>query len=99
MLFGKTISLPCGPQVRANHAAYAVIRPEAIKLAEGSGSVTGEVKAAIYFGSQVEYAVEISDQELIVVDNDPQPGGIFPMGSQVSLAFDPSRSYLLPHDA
>jgi len=99
MLFGKMISLPCSPQVRANRAAYAVIRPEAIKLVDGAGGVTGEVKAAIYFGSQVEYTVEIGDQVLIVVDNNPQPGGIFRMGSQVSLAFDPSRSYLLPHDA
>jgi iron(III) transport system ATP-binding protein len=98
MLLGKRMNLPCSSLVHANQDAYAVIRPEAIKLTDSPGDLIGEVKTAIYFGSQVEYQVEINSQQLMVIDNDPQVGHIYRKSSQVTLSFDPLRCYVLPHE-
>jgi iron(III) transport system ATP-binding protein len=97
-LFGRNFQLPCSPQIKPNCDAFVVIRPEAIKLAEPSNDETGEVKTAIYFGSQVEYQVETDSNRLMVIDNDPQSARIFRAGSRVAIVFDPSRCYVLPHD-
>lgn len=93
-LLGEKLCLPCSPLVREHNAAYAVIRPEAIRLANSPDG--GEIKSVVYFGSQTEYEVETEGYMLTVVDNDPQASHIYHEGSRVTLSVDPTRSYVLP---
>ncbi len=95
-ILGQRLELPCAPAVGQGGQAYLMARPEAICLSSPNGGPTGLVKAALYLGSSVEYEVEISDLNLVVVDNNPQFGAIFHEGTQVGLSVDPGRSYLLP---
>jgi iron(III) transport system ATP-binding protein len=95
-IFGRPAFMPCSDEIVNGSEAYAVIRPEALKLLPENGGTLGEVKTAVYLGSSVEYEVESESNFLIAVDYDPQPGKIFHEGERVSLAFDPKRSYLLP---
>ena len=94
---GKTVNLPCDAEVQANQLAYAVVRPEAFKFKNEAGAAhfVGTVKSVAYLGSSIEYEVDAADQTLLVVDNELclEP---LRTGTQVNLAIDPLRSYVLP---
>lgn len=96
-VLGKTVTLPCSPEMRVGDAAYAVIRPEAVQLtADPTGASGHQVSSAVYLGSSVEYEVETGDHVLTVVDYVPRLDRLFCEGCPVSVSFDTSRSYVLP---
>ncbi len=95
-LFGQLLKFPVHPSLTAGQDAYAVIRPEAVRISGQPGAIMGQVKTAIYLGSSVEYEVEIGENMLVVIDNDLESATIFPEGSPVSLDIQTNRSYLLP---
>ena len=95
-LLGKTVTLPCSPEVQVGDTACAVIRPEAIQLAASSTGASGQVNSAVYLGPSVEYEVEAGDRVLTVMDHAPHLEHLFRAGSPVSVSFDTSRGYLLP---
>lgn len=97
-LLGKTVSLPCRPEVQTGDKAYAVIRPEAVHLSNDPAGATAQVNSAVYLGPSVEYEIEAGDQMLTAVNYVPDPESLFCAGTPVSVSLDTSRSYLLPCD-
>lgn len=97
-LLGKAISLPCDPDVRAGELAYAIVRPEAVRLAASVEGANGQVNSAVFIGPSVEYEVETAEQGLTALDYTPRPQPLFRPGDAVNVSFDTSRSYLLPAD-
>lgn len=97
-ILGEKIRLACNPDLRPGDPAYAVIRPEGIRVAPPNKNISGEVKTAVYLGSSVEYELEVESYTLLAMDTNPMDGGIFREGSPISVQIDPLRSYLLPVD-
>ncbi len=78
-----SVRAPPGTEVEA------VVRPEATKLSETKGGLSGQVVSCTYLGSKIEYVVRVGDQVLKIVQSDPSSGQRFTEGAVVNV--------LLPH--
>jgi iron(III) transport system ATP-binding protein len=100
-LMGQTLNVlkPHAP-LSEGQAVKAVIRPEAIQIAEqGSHShYQGIVRWASYLGNVVEYDVEVAGQRLIIVDNDPRHTTIHSQGKEIDLRVLEDCIYILPEE-
>jgi len=97
-LLGQTLTV-IKPEhsLSAGQAVKAVIRPEAIQIAEHQdGHFRGMVRWASYLGNVVEYDVEVQNQRLIFVDNDPRHTTIHEQGAGINLRVLEDCIYILP---
>ncbi len=94
-VFGQRLEVPAPPGVAAGEPAWLVIRPEAVRLSANGTGFPGQIKAATYLGSTVEYELTTGDQTLSVADHESAWGQIFSPGDAVHWSFLPERAYLL----
>ena len=74
-----------------------VIRPEMIQIDPDQGAdCEAVVRLSAYLGSMIEYVVEVGDQTLSLVENDPRRVTIHTAGEQVQLKFLDDCLYVLP---
>lgn len=97
-ILGQTVnlSLDVAPTTGANMTV--VLRPEGMNLREDDSLKQAHVLQTMYLGSEVEYIVEVDNQQLVVVDNDPRASRIYSTGQTVGIDFVHETVHLLPED-
>ena len=95
-IFGKAITLPVSFAAVPNTHVIAMLRPEALTLHDDPSLPQALVEQAMYLGSEVEYMVNLNDQVLVVVDNDPRTNRVFAEGQHVGVDFVAEAVHLLP---
>jgi len=73
-----------------------VVRPEMMVLNRSESHIQGVVRRASYLGDVVEYDVEVGDQLLALVENDPRHVTVYPEGETVQIGFLAECLYVLP---
>ena len=73
------------PDVEPGGPCCLTIRPESIHLSKENGPLMGTIKRATYYGTKIEYEVELHDQSVIVEVYNPQLTERFQTGEKVSL--------------
>src|SRR5690606_23670438 len=86
-ILGKAISLPAAFPVTPATPVIAMLRPEALSLHDNPTLPQALVEQAMYLGSEVEYLVNLNDQILTIVDNDPRTNRVFEEGQHVGVDF------------
>jgi iron(III) transport system ATP-binding protein len=71
-----------------------MIRPERISLGAPGASLDGEIKARVYLGEKIEYAVQVGNALLHVIRADPLEGETIALGQRVGLTL-PREGVLL----
>ena len=79
-----------GPEVTV------VVQPEMIFLNRSQSHVDGKVHRASCLGNVVENDVEVGEQLLALVENDPRHVTIYPEGETVQISFLEDCLYVLP---
>lgn len=75
--------------IEENGECALSVRPESVRLARAEqGGITGEVTRAVYYGSKVEYEINIGSGPVIVEVYNPQLTERFYEGDRVSIALD-----------
>jgi iron(III) transport system ATP-binding protein len=92
---GRTMTVPAHPAVTANHTAYLMIRPETIELSPAPEGGTGMVLRAVFHGHSIDYEVETTTGTLHVTDAGPDPDRQLAEGTNVAIAVDPRRAYVM----
>ncbi|MDR0840682.1 MAG: ABC transporter ATP-binding protein [Christensenellaceae bacterium] len=64
------------------------VRPESIKLSATEGALAGTVKRATYYGTRVEYEVDVAGDAIHAETYTPQTAQRFAPGDQVYLSLD-----------
>ena len=79
--------------------ATAVIRPEAVRLAERAGGrLAGKIRKAVFFGNFVEYDVQVKEKSLRVEAYCPQESRIYRIGDEVDVTFNLDSVRLLEEE-
>lgn len=68
--------------------AYITLRPESVNLVKNGGILKGIITRATYYGSKVEYEIQIAKNLIIIESYNPQISGIFGEGELVGLQLD-----------
>ena len=77
----------------------SVLRPESIKLEPKMlDTLVGTVREAVYLGSQIVYAVEVSKNILTVEISNPQEHTVFKPGEEVTVSFQDESLHILPYE-
>ncbi|HFC12414.1 MAG TPA: ABC transporter ATP-binding protein [Anaerolineae bacterium] len=76
-------------------AVNILVRPEAVTLSAETSNISGLVTRSTYLGAQVEYEVEVGDQLIIALDNEPYRHQVFAEGDHVQVHFDIANFHLL----
>ena len=80
---------------RAGDEVRLVIRPEAIMLNADRGDFAATVRRATYFGSVIEYELEVAGQHLIAVESDVQRAQVLGEGELIHIGFFADSLYCL----
>lgn len=91
-VYGKQLVLPepggQSKELAVSDEAVIVVRPEAIEVLDpGKGTFNGKVKNAVYFGTHIEYLIQVGDDEYVVEQYKPQVQKVYKTGDDVSLEF------------
>lgn len=92
-LLGQHCEVPI--RFEPSSAVTAMLRPEALSLREAPELPQVVIEQAMYLGSEVEYIVNYREMQLVVVEQDPRVGQVYPEGHTVGLAFPPEAVHLL----
>jgi putative spermidine/putrescine transport system ATP-binding protein len=94
---GERISVEANGGVRLTGRVCGIIRPEDVKLVNGSGGgmVEGTVREAVFLGETVRYAVQL-DSGLEMTAHVTGSRQRHAEGKRVELAWDPARVWLIP---
>lgn len=92
-LLGQRCEVPI--RFEPSGAVTAMLRPEALSLREAPELPQVVIEQAMYLGSEVEYIVNYREMQLVVVEQDPRVGQVYPEGHTVGLAFPPEAVHLL----
>ncbi len=86
-MLGKSGEVPSNPQlpVSIGDRAVCMIRPEFIRI-DPEGMFSGIVRRATYFGTNMEYEIELEGQVLIMNDYQFLSNGMFKVGDSVHLS-------------
>lgn len=76
--------------------AVIIARPEAISLSKDITDISGIVNRATYFGSKVEYEIEVNKENVIVETYNPHVNMIFKVGQKIGVNLDSNCLRLLP---
>jgi iron(III) transport system ATP-binding protein len=90
LLAGTTDGIGPGAAVRA------MIRPEAISIADAGAGLPATVVSATYLGEKMEYVVRFASQNLHIVRFDPPENERFAPGTAVRISLPAERIRLLP---
>lgn len=94
-ILGQTVDIALNNPPSIGTNMTVVLRPEGLNLREDTSLKQATVLQTMYLGSEVEYIVEVDNQELIVVDNDPRASRIFSTGQSVGIDFVLETVHLL----
>jgi iron(III) transport system ATP-binding protein len=97
-LLGRTITLPMQSAPKTGDKLTAVMRPEGLELRADSALRQAHITQAMYLGSETEYFVEVDQQALVVIENDPRTDRIFAEGETVGIDFSPETVHLLANE-
>ena len=76
-----------------------VLRPESVKLElKMPDTLIGTVREAVYLGSRMVYAVEVSKNILTVEIANPQKHTVFKAGEEVTVSFQDESLHILPYE-
>ncbi|MCP4156954.1 MAG: TOBE domain-containing protein, partial [bacterium] len=80
-----------------NEKVQLVVRPESIIPGEvEKGKLSGTVVNSVYFGSQILYEVQVSDDVILSIEvADPQQHKQYSVGTKVGLTFKEKSLHLL----
>ncbi len=88
--------IACGAARSANGTVCGLLRPEDIRVSNGSGGrVSGKVKESVFFGESVRYAVAL-DSGFEIIAHVPGSRSKLPEGAHVNLDWEPDQVWLLP---
>jgi iron(III) transport system ATP-binding protein len=91
-VFGKTMRLNAHPKVTTGDATM-LVRPESVTLRRDGDGMDARIKTATYYGSEVEYEIDLNGLHWVVNDIDVvEP---FREGDAVKLTFVSDRAYVL----
>ena len=93
-LFGRAMTVPAAPGLRAGDTAVVVVRPESIRV--GVGDLRGEVRRATFLGPLAEYEIEVDGSMLLAADPDWMGRGLHEPGESVAWSMRPEQAYVLP---
>lgn len=79
---------PGSVKIEASDNCCLSIRPESITLVPEGDGIPGVISRATYFGSKIEYEVEIADNHLIVEISNPQLSTLFSEGDHIRAKLD-----------
>lgn len=90
-------------QLKVGEKVVIVVRPESIIIHEANtvedGLLDGKVIHAVYFGSQIIYAIELKDKSIMNVEiSDPQDNIKFNDGSDVKISLKFRSLHVLPFE-
>ncbi len=94
-ILGQTVDVALENSSATGSDMTVVLRPEGLNLREDENLKQATVLQTMYLGSEVEYIVEVDNQQLIVVDNDPRASRIFNTGQTVGIDFVHETVHLL----
>ena len=99
---GQRLEVAAHPSVLANHSegAYLMVRPETVGLVPvtDGGTGIGVVLRATFHGPTIDYEVETMSGTLTVTEPGRDPRQLLAEGTNVNVAIDPERAYLLTRD-
>ncbi len=95
--FDTEYRVACNNTIITGTQAYLLIRPEMLSLIRDEKS-NARIRSTVYLGSSVEYELEYAGINLMAVDTHPHFETILEEGSNVSVDFDPTASYVLPYE-
>jgi iron(III) transport system ATP-binding protein len=82
---GATITVAAATAYPPGTKLSVMIRPERISIGAAGASLDGEIKARVYLGEKVEYAVQVGNAMLHVIRADPPEGETLAPGQRVGL--------------
>jgi ABC-type Fe3+/spermidine/putrescine transport system ATPase subunit len=82
---GATITVAAATAYPPGTKLSVMIRPERISIGAPGASLDGEIKARVYLGEKVEYAVQVGNALLHVIRADPPEGETLAPGQRVGL--------------
>ena len=85
---GQTFAIPrpgAMPGVEVGKTCCLTVRPESIQLGKEGGNLKGTINRATYYGTKIEYEVDLNNQPLIVEVYNPQLTERFETGQTVSV--------------
>jgi iron(III) transport system ATP-binding protein len=88
---GGKLAAACHDDVRADDAAYLVVRP--VSLAPAAEGADGVVLSSAFHGMTAEYEIETSTGTLVA--RVPDPAGLLAHGTPMRVELDERRSYIL----
>ncbi|HOV94765.1 MAG TPA: ABC transporter ATP-binding protein [Spirochaetales bacterium] len=96
-IYGKTLRLPKPGDNRpaVGSKATLCVRPEAIRLSKDETLLGGKVTRATYYGSHVEYEVQLDDLSIITEQNEAKESELFHVGESAWFTFKPELIRLL----
>lgn len=96
-LGGKAMQLPKPGRRKFEKGsnAFMCLRPESVKLARTGADLEGRVTRATYYGSHIEYAVDVAGAAMIVEQNEPQEADIFREGERAGIKVEADSIRLL----
>ena len=98
-LLNQNVDVPLDNLPAVDTSMTALLRPEGLTLRDDASLKQGLVLQAMYLGAEVEYIVEVDQQQLVVVDNDPRASHIFAEGQTVGVDFVHETVHLLKDNA
>ena len=85
---GHNLTIPAPgamPGVEAGKPCCLTVRPESIELSRNKGNLSGKITRATYYGTKIEYEIDLGGKPVIVETYNPQMTERFPVGETVSL--------------
>ena len=85
---GHNLTIPAPgamPGVEAGKPCCLTVRPESIELSRNKGNLSGKITRATYYGTKIEYEIDLGGKPVIVETYNPQLTERFPVGETVSL--------------
>ncbi|GAB2931254.1 ABC transporter ATP-binding protein [Micromonospora polyrhachis] len=100
-VLGRQMTVPTHPKVAAGSVgAYLMVRPETAALTPvtDGGNGIGVVLRSTFHGPSIDYEVETTGGTITVTEAGRDPQDALSEGTNVDLAFDPERAYLLTRE-
>jgi iron(III) transport system ATP-binding protein len=95
-VLGSTISAQTAVPASVGDHVTVLLRPEAIKLRADPTLPQARIEQTMYLGAEIEYVVQLDQQQLTVVENDPRVSQIFAEGETVGVDFISEALHVLP---
>lgn len=88
------LKIPASSDVRKNHEAKLILRPETLNVCE-HGEIKGEVISSVYMGSYQDYSIQIGDGLVTVHEFNPDLTKIYKPGDSCYVKIDLSKAFVV----